>query len=288
MFAWQFCSFTGSLSEELAGWMSWAPCPPAATLLRRLAARDFGAPHADAVVRAWRDFDRAMETFPYSSATSRFRRGVFAIGFAHPLVFDALRPGVLDDAFWLDGAARQRPTFVTDLSWTHPYGADVCLKSLVKTERAWSRGCERLDAIPSPGARDPYVAGCLDTHQALARGIRCILRTAIHTIRFLDTRDTYFREPSNLALARRRLTALREIAKLEVANAEDGLRCMRRDIQLGIDYANQAGFSEAMVRCKLAHTRRLVDWTLPYQMFLHSTSECSRDEWIRDDGGKWR
>ena len=288
MFAWQFCSFTGSLSEELAGWLSWKPCPSPGTLLRRLAAREFGEENAARVVRAWRWFDRAMDHFPYSAFTSAFRCGPFSIGFAHPLIMDSLRPGDLAPCFWLDGETKQCPMFITDLSWTHPFGSEVCLKSLIKTERAWARGCALLEAASPPGPQDTTAVAALDAHQALAHAILCILRTAIHTVHFLDMRDRYFREPGNLVTVRRRLTALRKIARQELANAEDGLQCMRRNIRIGFDYSNNAGFTESMVSAKLAHTRRLIDEALPYRMFIHSASVNSRDEWIRDDGRKYR
>ncbi|MBI4028306.1 MAG: hypothetical protein HY360_25200 [Verrucomicrobia bacterium] len=297
MFAWQFCSFTGSLSEELAGWMSWKPCPPTVELLHRLAVRDFGERNAARVVSAWRWFDRAMDYHPYSAFTSSFRCGPFSIGFAHPLIFDPLQPGELIPSFWLDSpGTKQRPMFITDLAWTHPFGSDACLKSLIKTERAWARGCALLeDASPaclgagrSSGNRNAPADGQLDAHQALARALLCMVRTAIHTVRFLDIRDRYFREPSNLALARRRLTEMRAIARRELANAEDGLRYLPRNIQIGYDYSNEAGFTEAMVRSKIEHTRWLIDWALPCRMFYHSFAEHGRDEWIRDDGRKWR
>ena len=288
MFAWQFGSFTGSLSEELAGWMSWNPCPPPATLLLRLAARDFGEKNAARVVQAWQWFDRAMDHFPYSGFTSSFRRGPFSIGFAHPLIFNPLQPGDLIPSFWLDAPARQRPMFITDLSWTQPFGVKACLKTLLKTEQAWARGCALLESVTPPANQNTYVIGRIDAHQALARALLCIIRTAIHTVHFMDVRDRYFREPSNLAVTRRRLTEMRAIAQRELANAEDGLRCLRRDSQIGYDYTNAAGFTEAMVLCKLAHTRRLIDWTLPYQMFYYSVTMHRRDEWLRNDGKKWR
>jgi hypothetical protein len=107
-------------------------------------------------------------------------------------------------------------------------------------------------------------------------------------VEFFTVRDQYFREPSSLVLARRRLTKLREIAKRELANAEEGLCCMRRNIQVGFDYSNRAGFTQAMVEAKLAHTRWLLEWQIPYRMFTHSVSMHSRDEWIWDDAKKYR
>jgi hypothetical protein len=290
MFAWQFSGFSESLSEELAGWMSWQPCQPPARLLQRLAARDFGGNNAAGVVQAWRWFDRAMDVFPFSGWTSSFRLGPFSIGFAQPLVLDPLRPGELIPSFWMGASGvKDHPLFISDLAWTHPFGAEVCLKSLLKTERAWARGCRILESLPSPGKRDRVAAGQLDAHQALAHAILCMLRTAIHTVRFLDIRDRYLREASNLKQVRQRLTQMRAIAKQELANTEDGARCLPRNRQIGFDYMNvQLGFTEAMVQSKIAHTRRLIDWELPYRMFLHSYGMARRDEWIWDDGRRYR
>ena len=64
---------------------------------------------------------------------------------------------------------------------------------------------------------------------------------------------------------------------------------MRRNMLLGFDYVNGSdGFTEQMVLSKIEHTKRLIEFTIPYRMFLHSFNMHSRDEWIRDDGGKWR
>lgn len=289
MFAWQFSGFTESLSEELAGWMSWEPSVPTPRLLSLMAARDFGDKNATGVVQAWRWFDRAMDYFPFSSSTTSFRVGPFSIGFAQPLILDPMQPGELISSFWMgDFNSRGRPLFITDLSWTHPFGAEACLRALQKTERTWARGCVLLESLPAPGKSNSQTAR-LDAHQALARAILCMIRTAINTVLFLDLRDMCFREASSLRLVRRRLTKMRDIAKRELANAEEGTRCMRRNEQIGFDYINtQLGFTEAMAQSKIAHTRHLIDWVLPYRMFLHSYGMSARDEWIRDDGKKYR
>ncbi len=288
MFSWQFSGFTESLSEELAGWMSWSPCLPVPALLERLAARDFGTKRTAGVMDAWRCFDRAMESFPFSSWTSSFRQGPFSIGFAQPLILDTSKPGELPETFWLRGS-KERPRFISDLHWTHPFGVDGCLASLKKSEHVWLEGCEALEAQMAEESGDPAMESRLKAHWALARSILCMLRTAIHTVRFLEIRDRYFREAADLSRVRQRLTEMREIAKLELTNAEDGARCMPHNARIGFDYMNdQIGFSEAMVRSKIAHTRWVIDWQLPYQMFLHSYGMCSRDEWIRDDGSLYR
>jgi len=287
MFAWQFCSFTGSISEELAGWMSWEPCLPPDDLLYRIAVRDFGASNADRAMAAWRCFDRAMEHFPFSYFTSQFRRGPFSLGFAHPLVLDPLfSVGELPPSFWSSSAGvggpadLKRPMFIADLLWLHPFGFDAGLKALKKTERSWSRGCRLLDSCAAPGRVDAYASARLDEHQALARAVLCMLRTAVNTVRFLDVRDRYFRESSDLRLVRRRLTEMRGIAAAELNNADEGLRCMSRNVRIGFDHGNEFGFTEEMVRAKIVHTRRLIEWSLPYRMFIHSYGLGARDEWI--------
>ncbi|MDD5705759.1 MAG: hypothetical protein PHR35_07520, partial [Kiritimatiellae bacterium] len=291
MFAWQFVGFTGSLSEELAGWMSWSPCPALDQLLPRLAAREFGENNAGKAMRAWRCFDQAMDAFPFSAWTSSFRQGPFSIGFAQPLILDVLSPGDLLPCFWMgngNGGAKARPLFIGDLSWTHPFGVKACLKALVKTERAWGTGCAALESARADKA-DAAASARLDAHQALAHAILCMIRTAVHMVRFLDLRDRLFREPSDLKGVRRHLTAMRELAKRELDNAEDGLLCLPRNAQIGFDYVNvQVGFTEAMVRKKIEHTRRLIDWDLPYRMFLHGYGMSERDQWIRDDGRGFR
>ncbi|MBI4025231.1 MAG: hypothetical protein HY360_09650 [Verrucomicrobia bacterium] len=285
MFAWEFTGYTEEIAGELAGWMSWRPCLPARELLRRLAARDFGARNAAGVLKAWRWFDRAMDWFPFSGFTTHFARGSFFIGFTHPLIFDPHRPGELSPQFWLHST---RMLFNVDLQWTHPFGAANCLRTLRQMEQRWDRGCRLLERIRSPGRKNSCVTAKQIEHQALGRGILCTLRTAINLIRFHRLRDQYFHEASNLRLVRRRLTALRDIAKEELANAEEGLACMQRNPRIGHDYVNGVQFTEEMAQSKIAHTRQIIDEVLPLRMFTHSFSMFARDETLRDDGRKWR
>ncbi len=298
MFNWQFVGYTESLSAELAAWMSWNPQPPAENLLRQMAARDFGKRNAEYVMKAWRFFDRAMEHFPFGQKTIGFFRGPFSIGFAQPLIMDAQNPGELSPSFfyrhpsmpveyWDNLIIKGSPMFITDMSWTYPFGEKACLKSLKKMEFLWRKGCSELSKTTQ--TRDLYINGKLKEHRALCEGINCIIRTAVNMVQFYTVRDIYFREPTTLEKTRRRLTTLRNIAREELKNTEQGLKCMRDNILLGYDYVNHYGFTEEMVKSKIEHTRRLIYHDIPYRMFVHAhCMKTGRDQWIWDDGHKWR
>ncbi|HEY3416900.1 MAG TPA: hypothetical protein VGM23_08460, partial [Armatimonadota bacterium] len=299
MFNWEFIGYTESLSSELAGFMSWDPCPEPEELLRRLAARDFGEENAILALAAWREFDRAMAHFPLSHFTYSAFKGPFYIGFTHPLIFTPLNPGELSPRFWLRSgswgdqeelegscAPSGTPLFVMDLFGTQPFGAVKTLLALRKMERHWRRGCLYLSELTSGPTE--YTAARVREHQALGEGIQCTLRTAINLVRFYLLRDELFNEPADARLMRKRLTALRNIAKEELANAERGLECLRANPLLGYDYIYHYGFTEEMALSKIAHTKRLIDFDLPFRQFNHVFCLCRRDEWIWDDGRKYR
>jgi hypothetical protein len=63
---------------------------------------------------------------------------------------------------------------------------------------------------------------------------------------------------------------------------------MRRNPRIGHDYVNGLPFTEEMAKSKIAHTKTLIEETLPLWMFSYSFSMFSRDEWLRDDVGPWR
>ena len=301
MFNWEFMGYTGSLPAELAAWMSWAPCPPPARLLRQLAARDFGPANVPSLLAAWRHFDRAMEHYPLSASTYGVFKGPFYIGFTHPLILDPLNPGELSPQFWLrHGAWADQPEceahcvtggtpmFVADLSWTYPFGAAKCLSSIRKMETHWQRGCQMLARARSRSGDPADTAQNLAAHRALAEGILCTIRTARNMVRFLAVRDEYFREPGSLSATRRRLCRMRAIARDELANAEHGLSCIRTNPMLGFNYIYRHAFTEEMAASKIKHTRRLVEFDIPFRMFCQAFSMHGRDEWIRDDGKRWR
>lgn len=291
MLNWDFSGYTESLSGELAGWMAWEPCPEPEALLRRMAARDFGPENQDRVLAAWRQFDRAMDHFPLSNAVVGYWRGPFYLGFAQPLILDPLNLKGLSPDFWYprrppETAPRGRPSFFADLSWTQPFGPDAMLAALRKLERHWRRGCDLLNAAVNPP--DALSAQRLDRHQALAEGMLCMFRTAINMVRFLVERDEMYRLPSSLRTVRRHLGALRSIAREELANAESGLACMRRNPLLGFDHINCGGFTPAMVECKLAHTRKLIETDLPMRMFQYSFAMQGPDEWLGEGRNRLR
>ena len=165
--------------------MSWRPVQPEGELLTALATRDFGARNASAVVEAWRDFDRAMDHFPLSAYTIDFGRGPFGIGFAQPLVLDPRDGG--------------DPRYVTDLFWTHPFGAEKCLLALRKMEQCWQEGVACARAVCNRPIRDAYIARKMAEHRSLGQGILCMIRTAVNMVRFFSVRDEYLREASSLA-----------------------------------------------------------------------------------------
>ena len=282
MFNWDFSGYLETLPGELAGWMSWEPCPDPEVLLRQMAAREFGAENQGQVLAAWKQFDRALDFVPFSGPVIGHFRGPFYIGFAQPLLLDPLEACSLPVGFRLRGG---RNMVVTDLRWTQPFGAEVMLRTLGKMERHWRRGHELLQGTQAPAGS--CQARRLEEHQALCEGLLCVIRTAINTVRFLLRREELFRAPSNLQTIRRHLQALRRLAREELTNAEDGLACMKRNPLIGYDYIYRGGFNTEKVESKIALTRQLIDEELPFSMFVWSHVMHSREEWLWDDGRKF-
>ena len=200
MFNWKFMGFIGEISQELAGWMSWAGYEDYELLLRKIAGRDFGIENTAKVMEAWALFDKAMDFHPFSISTAGYFKGPFYIAFTHPLILDSSKVNDLCDEFWVTGDAGhlgekfRKPRFVTDLSWVQPFGVDACLRALMKMENLWADACSIIPQNPKT-----------EKHKALAAGMLCMIRTSINTVNFFIARDDIFREKHDMQSFREKL-----------------------------------------------------------------------------------
>jgi hypothetical protein len=279
LFNWKFAGFTDQIPEELAGLMSWRGCESSESLLRRIAAREFGTEAAEAAMSAWCKFDQAMEYHPFSGETAGYFKGPFYIAFAHPLILEPCKLEGLTPDFWTNFdaghliGAHGRPRFVTDLSWTQPFGVEAILSALGKMEKLWREGCGLMPDTPR-----------LAKHRALARGFLCMLRTAANLVKFFDVRDNMYRQASTLESYRRNIEKLRAIAIEELENSQAGLECLQKNPALGFQYTYRAAFTRSMCETKISHTRNLIERGLPQLWYNRRFSLGKTAEWLHTDG----
>lgn len=78
--------FWPSFVCELAKWSFWSGSPDSRTVLRLLAARDFGEENADTVLQAWRLWSDGIRSY---ISTNEDQYGPCRIGPAYPLVLNS-------------------------------------------------------------------------------------------------------------------------------------------------------------------------------------------------------
>ncbi len=281
LFNWKFMGYLGEIPQELAGWMSWEGYADDESLLKKIAERDFGQENTAGILNAWKCFDAAMEFHPFSNQTAGYFKGPFYIAFTHPLILNPLNPGVLSEEFWgvrnsehIPGG-RRVPRFVTDLSWTWPFGADACLRALSEMERLWEEGCSGIPLCPRT-----------EKHAALCRAVLCTIRTAANVVKFFLLRDDLFRGKQDVSSMRGKLEELRAVAENEYENTLAGLRCMEQNPMLGFQYTYRYTFTREMCESKLKHTRQLIDRTIPqmFYSFRFTLGEKAGWLWPEDNG----
>lgn len=257
LYCWKFLGYNGGLAQELAG-MSAAGETPA--ILNRLAARDFGEKNVPAVLRAWRAFDHAMDYHPFSGPSAGYFKGPFFIGPAQPLFLQ--EPQKLPECFYC--GSRNRTVVFTDLTFAEPFGVPAMLRALTKMLRFWRQGVTVLEGLRG---KDAHERAALKAHLSLCRLFLGFLETARSMTEFYAVRDSFHLAPYTPETARKKLAKMKTIAQNELTNAERALTLLRSDPLLGFSAIYRPGITEAMLRYKIEHTKKLIEHELPFKYY---------------------
>ena len=246
MMAWKFLGYNGGLAQELAGLFAMGEGDGA---LDRLAIREFGK-DASKAKAAWREFDRAMDFHPFSNQSAGYFMGPFFIGPAQPLFMR--QPREVPDIFMNVWA--NRPVWMTDLVFVEPFGVTIFRRALRKMEAHMEKACEFLQGI--------------DNHHAdVCRMFLCFIRTALNMVDFYAERERFHLLPYTPQKASEMLADMREIAKRELANAEEALELLRRHPFMATSYIYRPGITENMLLWKIKHTKRLIEHDIPFSNY---------------------
>ena len=271
--AWVFYGFTGSLSEEVADWLSWDPSPKSAELLRRIAERDFGPSNADTVLIAWEFFSEAIKLLP-QSFIRLFCHNPCHTGPAHPFVLERSEAEKLRETFyrWMPGYGsardsregpfldRKQPAFAVELDEMAttprekgPQAApDVVLKAQQLFLAQWEKGLGLLEKVGKNV--EGYRREQVEREIGIARTIYHSVRSTISLIKFYMDRDAF--EIAKKHENRKRIAGrLLAIAEEEMKNAQEFLPFARRDRRLGYGGREGVPFTPEMIEAKIAHLK---------------------------------
>jgi dienelactone hydrolase len=250
---WFFCGFTSSRTEELINRMSFDPAPSMEDLLRQQAAHDFGQEAVPYVLRAWHDFSEGIRAYPYSDGVARY---------PGPLQRGPSNPFFVNPAIRNFGQAR---AWQNDLEWSNPWGPEITAKYLGQVEDWFLKGDAELEAARHVAPREYQPA--IDSELRIGRTIQSAVRSTLHLIEWLRTRDAYNAAKSD----KERWEALEtmdEVAIAELENARLILPLLERDSRLG--YASDGAglirgglFNPDLVRWKIGEIEDLLLRVLP-------------------------
>lgn len=274
--SWRFYGFCAQATDEIIDHFAWAQTPDGDALLRKIAARDFGAGAASAVVRAWKTMSDAFGHFPYSGGITGFPyfRGPMFIGPAHPIIFDQTAPTALPDEFYtpdpslgegfkdVQSQAVRRPNFFLDLTWTQPFGPKKIRRPLETLVRGWDRGVALLDGARS--AATGTERDRLTYEHDLAAMIGCCFRTTLNLLDAQELRAIVTEQPCTLEILRKTCRAAIETVKAERANAIKALELSRRHSSFGFGSAYGRAFGPELIQAKIAHCDRLISHGINY------------------------
>ncbi len=270
LYNWKFLGYNEGMAQELAGLSS---AGEDSTILKRLAAREFGSANVSALMRAWRAFDRAMDHHPFSGPSAGYFKGPFFIGPAQPLFLKV--PARMPECLCYNRNPNQFLA-MTDLTFAEPFGVQAMLRTLEKMLCLWRQGTEVLDSLRG---EDRYQRSALKTHRALCNMFLCFLETARNMTDFYAVRDSLHFESYTPEIIRGKLIRLKEIACSELTNAEKALMLLRSDRSLGFSAVYPPGITEEMLEYKIEHTRKLLKIELPFKLYSTLFSFNLHPEW---------
>jgi len=283
---WRFTGFTGSLTEELLSMFQYAPTPSVREALKALAIKTFGRKAAPDALAAWKAFSNGWGYFPFSGFSGGgkdlYFKGPLYMGPAHPLIFDVQREPLPASCFYRanpshseldeEPAANARKLytrlFVSDLSWTQPWGSDICLKYLKKVRSAWIRGMARYEKAlkkTNPSQREKA-----KKEFAVAKMVGCTLTTAVNILAFYIQRDRLFGSAyADSKTLIRDVEKLREIANAEITNAREALKALDMNYASGYFEIYGTVYTRRSIEEKIRQVRRVAEVELEEYLDLY-------------------
>ena len=274
LYNWKFLGYNGGLAQELAGLSSSGEDP---SILKRLAEREFGSANVPAMMRAWRDFDRAMDHHPFSGPSAGYFKGPFFIGPAQPLFLKI--PEVMPECLRYNGNPN-RSLAMVDLTFAEPFGVRAMLATLDKMLKFWKHGLSLMEPLYGD---DRYQTAALNAHRTLCRMFLCFLETSRNMTEFYAVRDSFHTEPYTPETARVKISKLKEIAERELENSLLALELLRSDHSIGFSAVYPPGITEEMLEFKIAHTRKLLQTELPFRWYSLLFSFNEHPRWTGRD-----
>jgi hypothetical protein len=213
------------------------------------------------------------------------------MGPAHPLVFDVHRSYKESAGFYRPhpsaGEMGQEAIppeklysrlFVTDLAWTQPWGARICLKYLKKVRAGWLRGMGHYEKAVKGAA--PSLRERVRKEFAVAKMVGCILTTAINTLAFHLQRDALFAATyKNSTALIRDVEEMKEIAVREIKNAEEALKALDMNYALGYFDIYGTTYCRQSIEEKIRQVRHVAEVELEEYLdhYLHHIFEENYD-----------
>ncbi|MFA6930598.1 MAG: hypothetical protein WCT05_09735 [Lentisphaeria bacterium] len=221
---------------ELGRWSAWQDFEPDYdALLKKIAARDYGAKAVRPILSAWEYWSQAMDFY---TASNEDQYGPWRVGAAYPFIF---QPNLTRT---MSGREIQFPTAPqAHFGWTiiktlyQPfenvqqspgflrYPAE--LRSLKKMLSLWEKGLSALQRIPAEQRNAEF-----ERLQALGHFIRNSICTTIH-IKQWWLLNMNLQTCKNVEKARQKLEQIDELLMLEMANVRDTIPVVESDSRLG-------------------------------------------------------
>ncbi len=282
--------YTPNFMTEFRAWYCWSDAPARDALLKQIAARDFGAAHADQVVEAWDLFSQGVrlvpDTGPYMGTTNAIGNPIF---FEQPPARTAtFRYSWMDQNQWMGYLGAEvnpywpftvtRLVFLPDFSnnsnraesyargvsgISPPAGTPILptfLKYLRLTTETWEKGLNlyREAALNSPPEKR---AGALK-EVIIAEQLHRMLMSNQAILTFESLRLQLMAE-TDLEQANTLLDDMTAIIRSEIARTERALLAMNHDSRIGFQYEVDYVYTPYSMQEKLRVLHDTLDRQLP-------------------------
>ena len=223
--------FYPSFISELAKWAFHKPTPDLNEMLRRITVRDYSEETADDVLKAYEYFSEGINCLV---STNEDQYGPFRVGPSYPILLfkdtDAVFPSVPYAPH--GGNEICNPMYVYDLSTEGQWDKiNYEIKCHTKTADMFNAGCEILEkVIPLIPEKKQYEAKLLLN---MGYFIRNAARTTVNVKEFKKCKEVLL--ASEGAERNRIVDEMIEIAKRDIANAEDTIKYVDFDSRLGYE-----------------------------------------------------
>ncbi|MHB9035995.1 MAG: beta-N-acetylhexosaminidase family protein [Armatimonadota bacterium] len=254
MACWNFGNFCSPVTE-IVNFLSWEPVIGGFELLTRIAARDYGLPVANEVVRAWKCFSEATDHYPLCAFLLGL--GIHTRGPVYPFHFEPtgkrtpLNWRVIPYEDWGDEHE----------FWTGKLGLSAIMTSYAKMLESWQRSVRILESCM------PLTSGChrgrLLKHIGVAKMFYHQIKSTYNFLDFVETRNNMY-GCDNSSIEVDMLGRLEDIAGDELEHCSEVNQLLQLDPQLGFhgeafDYL----IDEAGLNQKIEQIRDVISVRIP-------------------------